>query len=253
MDPTNPAAWVSKSRVGPQVPQVTAQDRQDAATLRDHARRHRIPVLGGDANWARPVAVLRRALAKADPEGGAARLTAVLAWYVGWWVPGRKPCIRNGREFKQRWEWISDLYDKAHAREEVPEAPPEVRALVADLAGRGWPKNSDAQLPAVVAQSYANYVSFYRRLRKAVFTKTVNTVERDAVLGACGDPVAYLANWFRAVWRRVKDWPDWSGDLGMFVWRPDHRDFLRAVDTVLTKTTGHSGRWPQLAAALPAS
>jgi hypothetical protein len=228
---------------------VADADRAAAAQLRELARRQGWLVAPSPAKWGEPLAILRRQLGRADPVKGPAHLDAVLAWYVGWYAPGKKPMLRNGAEFKQRWEWVADLYEKEQARAAPAVLDPDAAFILAELSGFGWPAVAAAQLPAVAAQSHTNYLAFYRRMRSAKLDRG-ETVERDAVLGDCGDPATYITNWFRAVWKSVRNWDGWSGDLGRYVWRPDHPDFVRAADAALARATGFPGRWAAFARAL---
>lgn len=234
---------------------VTPQDRHVAATLRKFARTQSWPVSPSDANWAQPVAILRRQLAKADPAGGSDLLDAVAAWYVGWYAPGKKPAIRNGLEFKQRWEWLLDLYTRHRDAAGVAESEttdPDVAFVLAELRMREWPKGSGTALPGVVAQSLKNFRAFYSRFRSARLPGGQEFL-RDAVLATLGDAATYITHWFDRAWHRVKDWGDWSGDLGMFVWRPDHKDFVRAADDAVGRETGYPGGWATLARYLATS
>lgn len=191
-------------------------DHARAKTLSAFAAANKLKTTSSPRAWEHEFARLRRALG--DAHGDVDR---VLAWYVGWWAPGKKPAVRDGKDFRRLFGWLSDL-----AARSAPPPPAEPSADAKDvlrhLDALSWPPAAAAQLPGAVEQSLANYRAFVRAggRDKKLF---------DRGTAFAGDPVSFVAQWFRDAHKSTRRLTRWSGDLGPFVWRPTHAVFLSRV------------------------
>ena len=193
-------------------------DRDRANKLRAFSRAHGWAVPGTAVRWAEPLALLRRALGD-----GHAEIDRVLDWYTGWYAPGRRPAVRDGAEFRARWDWLRELFAR-HARLAPPASlSAEAEFVLGELRRYPWPPPAAAALPAVVETSLSNLRAFYRaRAGTADWAEPL-----AAVVGASYE--GYVSAWFAAVWRRYGGWAGWNADLGPHVWRPDHPEFVKAL------------------------
>lgn len=206
-------------------------DRERASKLRAFARTHGWYVPATPKVWAEPLAVLRRRVGDAVGE--------VLDWYVGWWRPGFRPEIRNGKEFRDRWEWLCKIHKRVTETSPPAEMHPDAAWVVADLKDLEWPAESLRQLPGVVSRSRDNLVAFMSHAK--------TTAGRIAVSEAVGTSVRdYLSQWFRAVLKRYKSWSQWSGDLSGQVWTREHPEFVKAARAACTSYYGDPTAWDRV-------
>ena len=212
-------------------PKTDARDRELARQLRAYGAKHRWQPYRGRRprdGWEIPLAELRE-------QYGADAVAERVAAYIRLNIT--KPQITSGRQFAQHWDWIGR--EIAKAERTAPPAPAErleeVAFVEAHLSGYEWPAGAYAQFPGAVQQSARNLRAFHAK-RRACRPPDGLAGEHAELLalftGGLGD---YLLEWFRAVHGRIHRWKGWGGDLGYFVWRPDHPDFVRAAETVLQR------------------
>lgn len=226
--------------------EVTPADEALARRIRDFAvARGWGPPSTDRRVWAEALAIWRRRCVKAGLDPG--ELERRWDWYAARHGSGGLPDCRNGKSFVTRWDWISDRMVREQNKALPADVSSEAEWVVSELQALEWPASSGTQLPGVVEQSIRNYRSFCRRLSR-VPDDLADL--RDHLLGEIsGAPEDHMLDWFRRVWDRVHGWSDWSGDLGRFVWRPDHPDFVRRAAAVVERYSQDRSAWSRLFAA----
>lgn len=180
--------------------------------------------------WAREMALCAREYGD--------RFAAVLEWYVTAPHPQMDmrymPQAFSASGFRKKFPSIAiqmEEYYRRHPRS--PITPEATRIIVRLKKDYVWPMGSGDQLPGAVARSYAAYYAWFKPISAAAapdrrgksplwpFAHTIKTT--------LGPAAHYIPEWFRRVHGRISRWPSWSGDLEMFVWRPDHPEFVAVL------------------------
>lgn len=206
-------------------------DRERAAKLRAFARSFGWDVPNSPEYWAYPLAILRRCV-------GTEAVGDVLDWYVCWYKPGRRPQIRDGREFRRQWNWLQRIYESEQTV--ASPVPPGFQWVVDDLKSLEWPARAAAQVQGVAVKSYAALLGFLADAR----AKPADY--REVVFDVVGSAAEFAREWFHAAHKRYAGWDSWSGDLLPMAWTPDHPEFEKRCRDECLRHTGDSSAWDRI-------
>jgi hypothetical protein len=172
------------------------------------------------------------------------QLEKALTWFCDTIKEPYSLRIRSAATFRKRFGDILDTMGRAYAKRptEVPaNLLPETTAILDELRTVLWPPNGAVyQLPAVVDQSVRNHKAFVVGMKFPAIIPGTEWILK-IMLDVASETIYYLTKWFMNVWKRHHDWAEWSGDMGPFVWTPDHKDFTNAVMREIQLRTGLEG------------
>jgi hypothetical protein len=127
--------------------------------------------------------------------------------------------LTDARRFRKIYGIILDKFRKqARTTVQVTDATKE---LTAQLAMKGWPKGSKAQLPQAVQLTYDSFSAFLKKLRAYAKAdpkdRLADTLSSPGFLSATG----LTKWWFESVHSSVANWQQWSGNLLSMAWDGD--------------------------------
>lgn len=200
-----------------------------AIKLRDFVRKQGWSLQSGGEYWEDALAGLRLSLSADCIDGP-------LDWYIGWWKPGKRPEIRDGKELRKVWNWLFDLFNE-HNTTKI-EISATAKCICASL-GRS---SHEERLAEVVQQSLDNYTLFRDKLL-AVWKKRDDTsrqeMRTDPVAirlkmllhrNALPDARMFVMEWFRSVLGRF---PEFGGNWKRFIVSEANDRFMGRVTFLL--------------------
>lgn len=124
-----------------------------------------------------------------------------------------------------------------------------------------WPAGSGEKLRPAVEQSIINFQEFVRQIndwRKAcVIAKGFGDGKllrlyrySSRLLSDLGSVESFNDRWWGSVFKSVKTWKGWSGDVMSFVYRPDHRIAASQARDSAKAYCGEGRRYDELLAAI---
>lgn len=184
--------------------------------------------------WASEFATLERDLR--DQE----RILTTLEWYVQHIGDEYVPEAHSGKGFRIKFSKIESAYQKHLKRNPVAKETAMGKLVTRSLSRFHWPKGSDKHLPAIVEMSIQNHANFLRKLLEVKSRVDDPRLKGfiDVVKSQIGFPQQFIERWFTNVFKSVKEWKQWSGDLTSFTFSPKHRSF-EAMGAAWSKS--HSG------------
>lgn len=222
---------------------VQPVDRERSQSLRAYLRAQKQTPSAARSAWDPQFAILRRRY-------GSDEVGRVLDAYIRHRID--KPRVASAEQFKMRWDWIVQVVDRLCADEFV--YSDDAKAIVADLSELIWPGESHLQLPRVVQKSLDNYQLFADLTQRFSPTPQYRGISlRDVLLevqGRLADPHSEVLSWFRAIWKAVKGWAEWSGKLDSYVWNPLSDRFGKWAARVVSNYCGEPDAWSQVVAVL---
>lgn len=228
----------------------TPEHLADAIKLRDAL--HQKQVMVGRKisvkRWADEIATLVNQI------GSLQRVRDVLEWYLPRIGNEFIPEAYSGKGFRQKFPKIESAMKKDQKRNPtVTETP--LGSKIYDWASRfKWPKGADSKLRAAVEVSLVNYTTFSKHLRDWVVKQTFNKGYTDKGLfrlateiqSQLGSPQTFFDKWWGDVFKSVKGWKTWSGDLLQFVFDPKHKIMTNMGRDWSKAYCGEAGRWDKL-------
>ena len=179
-------------------------------------------------------------------------IKATLIWYMknigGKYVPE----AYSAKSFREKFDSIHHRMNKASitsATVAAPLLPSELdedeMAVYEDLKMNVWPKGSGAQLPAVIRASLINF----RKVNKRKWKLIKEDEEKWSPIflpleNVIGQPNNSIRQYLQGVWRNVRAWSDWNGDLTKYVWSLDNRYVVNAGMDAASKH-GNPKIWAQ--------
>jgi DNA-binding MarR family transcriptional regulator len=220
--------------------QIEDFDSTCAKTLRQAVRRIGKQVTWQTKNQSKQFAILRKGV---DSE----EIQRVLNWYCEHIEEDksvRGPEIINPSQFRKRWDWIKNMYDKW--QEEHPEEvilSKEEMVVLYRLNNLNWPKGSSKYLPRLVHLGIEEYAEFrkdlsrlLKKLERKVEKKrkrTGRTNSKDTtlpndilkLLRSLHGPHEFIAQWYTRVFEEVCEWEKWSGNFKGKAFNISHKRF----------------------------
>jgi hypothetical protein len=188
-------------------------DTTRAKKLRDFVRKCGWSVQLGGQYWEEALAALRLSL-------GTDCIDGPLDWYVGWWKPGKRPEIRDGKELRRVWNWLLDLY-KEHNAPKI-EISMTAKCICTTLNRSAH----EERLAEAVQQSLDNYTAFRDKLFslwKRLDDISKQEMRTDSVAirlkmllfrNALPDARMFVTEWFRAI---LNHFPNFDGNWKCFI------------------------------------
>lgn len=162
------------------------------------------------------------------------RVEAVLLWYIDHIGEKFIPLALCANTFRAKFFNLERAYKRWLEDNPQTVIAADARHTATRLGRRHWPRASRGQLPEVCQQSLDNYRGFLLRAKQFAAPATLPRNERKLteafaahIRPRLNDPAHFVENWFLAVNDQVANWDAWTGDLRPYVFRPDHRLFLR--------------------------
>ena len=242
----------------PSVSDPNKQDHECARLLRDLCRKRNWAVSSQRTLWAKEFQLLRTKDLVHDPDRDK-RVKRVLLFYLEQACSeecqkkNKLPPCPNGKTFRQRFNWIEERMGSGPVKvqEQEPVSKDAVKIAVYLNMFLNWPKGCGERLPRAVQSTMTRYERFRKGLVD-VSSKLQDLVRGDpnhkdiSTLKLCEKllalytetPPEFTKTWFtKVVHRQVSRWKNWNGNLDMFVFKIDHKDFVSDLERV----TVHKG------------
>lgn len=182
---------------------------------------------------------------------GQDKVEQVLSWYEN---NHQKRRIQSASSFRSQFEVLEGMQSRSTPEEQVGAMPDKASLLIVDeLSDLGWPKGSKAKLPAAVAKSLTYMTAFFvvvedvtHRLRRDKSIPGVPKHEQRSLasyaerlldeLGTTADDAT--RKWFKRVFKRVKGWSEWSGDMTAYVFSTESKMLHQIMDDCSSQYCG---------------
>jgi len=165
------------------------------------------------AKWAKEFSRLRR-LDKITPK----RIKAAVEWYAENLSDRYTPRAYTAAEFRKKFLRIEDAMER---KAPVPTtASKNAVKWAKEFKAWGWPMGAENDLPIAVGITERNFNTFRLKLRAFAKAPPGGRDNRkaaryaDYLLGMHFRTArSFSERWFRDAFRRVRDWPQWNGDI----------------------------------------
>lgn len=166
-------------------------------------------------------------------------LLSVLEWYHENHPSKIKLTLKNGKEFKDRYNTVLRLMENDSSRIIISPAASE---LAEKLSYLKWPKGSESQLPQAIQITLDNFDLFSSKLESYAKNHPNNNKARlvtrfaHYLVGIPGraspgmpSTLWITEQWFRRVQESVLNWSKWSGNLMSMGWDGNmyHKEFTK--------------------------
>lgn len=184
-------------------------------------------VSSSSAKWGPQFRIIRLHYNKQTEE-----IEKLLDWYIKNYGKGiTLPKIQNGEDFKKRFDWIQESYQK---NQQIDDDEKDLKVIIKVLNGLNWPKGSLFQLSSAVKQCAVGYDNVMKKVtsERKHANRRIQFLKREM-----GSKKRFLIRWFTNIHKQVIEWVDWSGNLQSFVFQglPSCQITRRYIASVLCK------------------
>lgn len=167
-----------------------------------------------------------------DVGGDKARIKSVLKWYASNIGQKGVPWAYSAKAFREKFSTLEAMSTKRREQSKPAiEVSAAAQKLAKEIESQGWQKGSAAQLPEVVEASLVAYVRWQKRVKWMLSERSAeHRLARFAAhtqYSLHHTPEGFVRLWFRKVHAQVAKWREWSGDLGSYVFAPEHKLFQK--------------------------
>lgn len=197
-----------------------AQRLRDALTTKNLHTPH-----WSKAAWANQMRMLRTAEGE-DP------VKEALAWFCEHVGEEFVPQAYSGEGFRKKYIAIREAMKRDRKRHPKVEVTPQAVAITRRLAMLGWPKGTEAALPAVVQVGINAACGLRDQLTRFLENPSTRRLEllAERILDLhLPDPGHFVEIYMQGVRDRLKRWESWSGHLGQFAFDPTSDEFKKTA------------------------
>lgn len=165
-----------------------------------------------------------------------ARIDAVLTWYESNYEKEGVPKLLSASAFRKHFDWVERLAKQGVAIS-TPAVPDKVmesakRVVIPCVAKYPWGKGTD-KLEASVIASCAERQKIADALSPLRDSTTLGAFVRHVWQLVASDQ--FVVSWYEALWRRLKDWKEWSGSFAGFEIRAGGKMFHEYMEDLAAK------------------
>lgn len=181
------------------------------------------------------------------------RIDAVLTWYEKNYEREGVPKLLSASAFRKHFDWVERLSKGgvATSTSDVPDKVMEVAKFVVfpRVAKLPWGKGTD-RLEASVITSCAERQKVANALAPLRSDPVIGAFVRYAWQVVASDQ--FVITWYETMWRRLKDWKEWSGSFAGFEIRVGGKVFHEHMEG-LAERYGDRALWRRacVAAGIP--
>jgi hypothetical protein len=163
----------------------------------------------------------------------------------------RFPPVYGAAAFRRHFIWVEEAMAKWEKDNPTITLSDEAKDIAQWVSRLHWPKGASAQLGVVAQRSLDGLEEFTaaviafgesaqakidRARRKGLpisskDTRRVNLANR--VLDLIPNQVTFVKRWLEEVYKSVRKWKEWSGDLKYFILSKDHKTFQKKLRSML--------------------
>jgi len=191
--------------------------------------------------WIREFQELRRQVGKK-------RLKKILLWYCGHLQDKFCPKAYSMKTFKTKFFQIEDAMDRDRSISPV-EKPPIPCDLAIKLSrgllDMGWTHTTRDRLANAISESLAKYDKFLRTIRSFIKNNSDNKFYEFAryFYNKLHLKSEFIRKWFEDVHKQLKNWQNWNGDIEMFIFDPNSKQFEKICRNISNEYCGNPDRW----------
>lgn len=189
-------------------------------------------------DWAKQFTLLRIGCAGAD-------CSENLEWYCAHIGDQYVPQAWSAKSFRLKYPAIICAHERWLKKNPTVEITDHAKQVFGYIKRLNWPKGSAANLPAAIQLSLDNYRKFIRPIHLLSEGKGPFRLLSKGIIHRWGEARHVVQKHFENVWRGVKKWEAWSGDIFRYVWSPAE-DSVRQIGLGLAVKWGKQNQWDEL-------
>lgn len=190
-----------------------------------------------------------------------ARLDKVLDWFCSNLDDRYVPLAHSAKGFRDKFTRIEEAMKRRQGKSPV-EVTETAKSLAQVVGNHRWPKGANGKLPELAQRSLDGYdglVKAYTLLKQKITDDdlelppgSIRRLERFSrfVDSSLGDRYDFVRRWMEAVYRQVKGWETWSGDVGWWAFHLRHEKFQQTGRDWAQAYSGDPQLWTLFASQL---
>lgn len=226
----------------------TIQDRDWAMTLCDalQTKGVRLGVKVHLSSWSTHFRKLRQTF------NDDLRIDKVLEWYCQHINAEFVPIAHSAAGFRNKFPAIEMAMVRDLKKNPDVEVSDRAKKLAQWLSRFKWPMGSGEKLPVVIQASLDAYFVFMHKIKAFIrlprFGKDALRVQAFAneLTYKFGHADTFMEQWFGTVFKQVRKWKTWSGDLTQYIFTPHHKLFKAFGMEYAQRYSGSAELWFKL-------